>query len=228
VARLAYFASDDGMNIEGVSEKTVELLYNNLSVRNPSDLYNIGRADLEGLEGFKEQKTANFLASVEKSKSADLAHFINALGIPNIGKKSAADLGKTFKSVPAIAAAPQERLAEIPEFGAVMAESVARFFAENADEIARLKAAGIDPKYAEREVSDGFFAGKKVVLTGTISIPRRQAADMLEKAGAEVLSSVTNDTDYVIAGADAGAKLDKAKKLGKTILGDAEFLDKIK
>ena len=227
IGRLAYFACDEGMNIEGVSEKTAELLYNQLNFRVPSDFYHARREDLERLDGFKNQKTANFLAAVEKSKEADLAHFIVALGIPNIGKKSALDLAKTFKSIPALAAALQERLAEIPEFGGVMAESVVRFFAENADEIARLKAAGIDPVYTERAASSGFFAGKKVVLTGTISIPRRQAAQMLEKAGAEVLSSVTQDTDYVIAGADAGAKLSKAKKLGKTILGDEEFKERI-
>ena len=221
-ARLGHFCNKDCMDIEGVNEKTVMQLHSVLGVCYPSDLYNIKREDLERLEGFKEKRAANFLAAVEKSKNADLAHFLNALGIPNIGKKSARDLAKTFKSMDAVSQTSYDRLSEIPEFGGIMADSILQFFKENADELERLNAAGINPGF-EAKTAEGFFAGKKVVLTGTLSIPRREAMEILDAMGAEVGSTVTKDTDYVIAGEDAGSKLIKAKKLGKAILTEAEF-----
>ncbi|MCL2062232.1 MAG: NAD-dependent DNA ligase LigA [Firmicutes bacterium] len=222
-AKLVHYCSKDCMDIEGVSDKTVQQLFSVLSVRRPSDLYRINRADLADLDGFKDKKAANLLAAVQKSKGADLARFIHALGIPNIGKKSARDLAKTFGSIENLSSATVERLSDIPEFGGVMAESVAAFFIQNQDEIARLKEVGVNPVLETPKATDGFFAGKKVVLTGTLSMPRRQAADLLESLGAEISGSVSKDTALVIAGEDAGAKLEKAKKLGIRILDDAEF-----
>jgi DNA ligase (NAD+) len=225
--RIVHFCSKDCMDIDGVSDKTVSQLRAKLSVCRPSDLYNIKRADLEGLDGFKEKKAANFLSAVKKSKSADLAHFINALGIPNIGKKSAKDLAKAFGSIEELKKADAEKLVSLPEFGGVMAESVIRFFSENEEEISRLISAGINPGFKANGAAGGFFSGLKVVLTGSISIPRSEAAKMLEDAGAEVLSSVTKTTDVVIAGTDAGSKLEKAKALGIKVIDEREFLEKL-
>ena len=226
--RIEHFASKDCMDIDGVSDKTVYQLYEKLGVRSVIQLYELTAEQLLGLDGFKDKKTANFLASVEKSKSADLPHFINALGIPNIGKVAARDLAERFGSIDGIAAATTEELLGINEFGDVMAKSVVEFFARHGELIEKFKNIGINPQYSKPEVvTGGYFAGKKVVLTGRISMPRSAAAELLRSRGATVVDSVTKDVDIVIVGEDAGSKLDKAQKLGKKIIGDKEFSELI-
>lgn len=224
--RIEHFVSKDCMDIDGVSDKTVGQLYDKLGVRSVADLYDLDAEKLSLLDGFKDKKIANFLQSVEKSKSADLPHFLNALGIPNIGKVVARDLAEIYGSIDALRAASVEELVKIDEIGDIVASGIVEYFAEHAELIKRFKQIGIDPKFAKAE-STGFFAGKKVVLTGKISMPRSQAADLLRSKGATVADSVSKDVDLVIAGEDAGSKLDKAQKLGKKIIGDKEFIELI-
>lgn len=220
--KMEHFASKDCMDIDGVSEKTVGQLHDRLGVKSVTDLYELTEEDLSKLDGFRDKKTANFLQSVNNSKNADLAHFINALGIPNVGKVAARDLAEKFGSIDALMAATKEELLAIDEVGEIVAGSIVDYFRKHAALIAKFKSLGIDPRY-EKVAGDGFFAGKKVVLTGKISMPRSKARDLLILRGATVSDTVSKDVDIVIAGEDAGSKLDKAVKLGKKIIGDKEF-----
>jgi len=223
-ARIVHFCTKDCMDIEGVSDKTIGQLYDVLGVRQFSDLYKIKQDDLMQLEGFKNKKASKFLLAIEKSKKAHLSNFLNALGVPNIGKKAAKDLARTFKSLEALRCAPTERLVQISEVGVVMAESLQNYFLEYANELDSLTMLGIVPVFEEKEVQNHYFSGKKVVLTGTISLPRRQAIQLLEGCGAIVMASVTKDVDVVIAGESAGSKLTKALSLNKIILTNEEFV----
>lgn len=220
--KLEHFASKDCMDIDGVSDKTVLALHERLGVRTPADLYSLTAEQLATLDGFKEKKIQNFLASVQKSKNADLPHFLHALGIPNVGKVAARDLAERFGSVDALAKASREDLLAVPDVGETVADCIREYFRKNESLVRRLQALGIDPIWKKQE-TEGYFAGKKVVLTGKISLPRNTAADLLRSKGAIVSDSVTKDTDIVIAGEDAGSKLEKAERLGKKIIGDTEF-----
>ena len=226
--RIKHFVSRDCMDIEGISEKAVAQICGILGVTSFSGLYKLTYDDLTKLDGFKDKKINNLLAALEKSKTADLSRLIGALGIFTIGKKAAKDLAVKFGSLDALKKATREELLAIHEFGEIMADSVIAYFKDNFEEIEKLQALGLDPKYERRVIVDSyhFFANKKVVLTGTLSIPRKKATEMLEAVGAEVVSSVTKVTDFIIAGEDAGSKLDKAQKLKKAILSEEEFLQK--
>ena len=224
--RIEHFASKDCMDIEGISEKTVRQLHDKLGITSADSLYSLRAEDLAELEGFKDRKTENFLKAVEKSRGADLPHFINALGIPNIGKKTARDLAERFRNIDALMAADAQTLAAIPSVGEVIAGSVVNYFREHRDFVERLKAIGISPVYESAFDNGGTFSGLKVVLTGSLAAyTRSQAAAEIEKRGGTVQSSVTKETDMVIAGEAAGSKLDKASKLGIKIIGENEFID---
>lgn len=224
IARLVYFCAKECMDIEGVSQKTAEQLYDKLGVRDAFELYGLGEDDLGKIDGFKKKKTENFLAAVEKSKSADLPHFINALGIDNVGRKTAKDLAEHFGSIDALAAADTDALIAVPDIGDIVAESITEYFARHADVIARFKEIGIDP-VCEKRVG-GALSGLKFVLTGTLpTLSRDEARAKIEAAGGAVMSSVSKLTDIVLAGESAGSKLEKAKVLGKKIIDETEFLN---
>ncbi len=223
VGRIEYFASKECMDIDGISDKTVLQLYEKLGVNSPYMLYDLTADDLKNIDGFKSKKTSNFIDAVRKSKNAPLPNFINALGIPNIGRKTARDLAEKFGSIDGLAAATREDLLSVPEIGEIMADSIIDYFKENAPLVEELKRRGIDPKFRKSKES-GFFAGKKFVLTGTIAMPRDEARKIIESLGGTALSSVTKDTDVVIAGESAGSKLDKAIALGKKIIDSDEFI----
>lgn len=229
--KIEHFCSKPCMDIDGVSEKTVELLYEKFGVKSAADLYNLTAEDFiemkDGekryvIEGFKDKKINNFLTSVENSKKVGLGSFINALGIPNVGRKTAEDLAQAYGNIDALATADIESLLHIDEVGDIVARSIVGFFEKHGELIARFKEIGIDPQYEER-VGGGVFDGLKVVLTGKISMPREAATKIIEEAGGSVQSSVTKQTDLVIAGEDAGSKLEKARKLGVKIIDDIEF-----
>ena len=224
--RIEHFASKDCMDIDGVSDKTVFQLYEKLGVRSVADIYELREEQLVSLDGFKQKKITNFLNSVEASKNADLPHFINALGIPNVGKVAARDLAEKFGSIDAIMSAEFDELVAIPEIGDIVAQSITGYFKRHSELIERFKRLGISPVY-KADAGEGFFAGKKVVLTGKISMPRSAAAELLRKKGATVSDTVSKDVDIVIAGEDAGSKLEKALKLGKKIIDDKEFTELI-
>ena len=222
--RLEHFAAKDCMDIEGISEKTVAQLYEKLGVATADRLYTLTADDLKGLDGFKDKKTDNFLRAIDRSRQADLPHYIHALGIPNVGKKTARDLAERFGSIDGLMAADIETLAAIPSIGPVTAESVVGYFAGHKALIERFKALGVDPIY-KASVREGAFAGRKVVLTGSLdNYTRSQAAAEIEKRGGTVQSAVTKETDLVVAGEAAGSKLDKAKKLGVKIIGENDFI----
>lgn len=225
IGMLANFASKEAMNIEGVSEMTASLLYDAFGVRRCSDLYNLDYNQIFSLEGFKEKRAGNFINSIEKSKRCTLENFIYALSIDGIGKKTAKDLARRFKSLENLKNANLFDLLSMNEIGEVLAYNVTEFFADsdNLQEIDRLISFGVTPVY-EDNVKGDKLQGKKVVLTGTLQdFKRSEAQKIIESLGGEVMSSVSKLTNLVVAGSDAGSKLDKAKALSIEVIGEEEF-----
>lgn len=225
LAKLANFACKDGMNIDGFSEKTAGVLYYEIGVENFSELYTLDREKLVALDGFQDKKADNLLSAIEKSKNVALPNFIFALGIDGVGKKTAKDLAKKLKTLGGIANASVEELSALDDVGEVMSKSIFDYFRseKNKNEIEKLLCAGV--KIAEQtEIKSGSFSGEKVVLTGSLtSYTRSEAGKLVEERGGEIQSSVTKTTTLVIAGEAAGSKLDKAKKLGVTVIDEEEF-----
>lgn len=229
VARLELYCSKDGADIEGLSEKTLKLFYEKLGVISPDGLYALKTSQLMELEGFKEKKAAKITDSIEKSKEMSLPAFLYALGIENVGTKTAADLAERYGSLEKIMQASVEELTAIEDIGEVVAGSIKDYFsdAENVKMIGRLLAAGVKPIYSEKK--EGIFSGMKFVLTGELEgLVRSEAKKLIEEEGGEVMSSVTKNTDIVIAGENAGAKLEKALKLNVEIWDKARLIKELK
>jgi len=224
VARFEHFASKDAMDIEGFSEKTAEQLLNEIGLRDIPDLYKLTASDLEGLEGFKDKKIANLLSAIQKSKEVSLDRFIYALGIAGIGKKSAKDLARKFKTLDALSQASYDILSAIDGVGPILAQNITDFFADqnNQEIIAGLLERGIKIE-REKEYS-GAFSGFNVVITGTLmSYKRAQAQQLIVENGGEVSDNVSKSVNLVVAGEEAGSKLDKARSLGIKVIGEEEF-----
>lgn len=229
IGRITHFASRDCMDIETFSGKTAEQLYEELGVRDPADLYGLAAEDLVKLERFGEKKANNLIAAIEKSKSRDLAAFLNALGIPNTGKATTKTLADHYGDLDKLMTAEAEELTALPDVGGIVAESIASFFRDpiNRESIERMRAAGVRAE-AERPAAEMADAGhplfgKTVVLTGTLTrLTRDEASKRLEALGAKVSGSVSKKTDLVIAGESAGSKLTKARELGIPVLEDEE------
>lgn len=229
VARLELYCSKDGADIEGLSEKTLKLFYEKLGVISPDGLYALKTSQLMELEGFKEKKAAKITDSIEKSKEMSLPAFLYALGIENVGTKTAADLAERYGSLEKIMQASVEELIAIEDIGEVVAGSIKDYFsdAENVKMIGRLLAAGVKPIYSEKK--EGIFSGMKFVLTGELEgLVRSEAKKLIEEEGGEVMSSVTKNTDIVVAGENAGAKLEKALKLNVEIWDKARLIKELK
>lgn len=229
VARLELYCSKDGADIEGLSEKTLKLFYEKLGVISPDGLYALKTSQLMELEGFKEKKAAKITDSIEKSKEMSLPAFLYALGIENVGTKTAADLAERYGSLEKIMQASVEELTAIEDIGEVVAGSIKDYFsdAENVNMIGRLLAAGVKPIYSEKK--EGIFSGMKFVLTGELEgLVRSEAKKLIEEEGGEVMSSVTKNTDIVVAGENAGAKLEKALKLNVEIWDKARLIKELK
>lgn len=229
VARLELYCSKDGADIEGLSEKTLKLFYEKLGVISPDGLYALKTSQLMELEGFKEKKAAKITDSIEKSKEMSLPAFLYALGIENVGTKTAADLAERYGSLEKIMQASVEELIAIEDIGEVVAGSIKDYFsdAENVKMIERLLAAGVKPIYSEKK--EGIFSGMKFVLTGELEgLVRSEAKKLIEEEGGEVMSSVTKNTDIVVAGENAGAKLEKALKLNVEIWDKARLIKELK
>lgn len=226
IAKITNFASKNGMNIEGFSEKTAELLIDRFGVKNFSDLYSLGRNEVRNLEGFKDLKTDNLFTAVENSKNVSLSNFIFALGIDNVGKKTAKDLAEYFKSIKNAFYCKKEELTGIPEIGEIIANGVAEYFndEENIREINKLLSVGVTVSEFAEKGKGGVFKGEKVVLTGTLSeFKREEAAAIIENEGGTVVSSVSKNTTLVLVGENAGSKLDKARALSVKIIDETEF-----
>ena len=224
---LLHFAGRRAMDIEGLGDKIVEQLVDNAIVKTPADLYKLGLLAIVSLERLAEKSAANILAAIDKSRTTTLARFIFALGIRNVGEATARDLARHFGNLDALMAADLDRLQQVPDVGPVVAASVARCFAEphNIEVIEQLRAAGVNwPEGDALATVSSPIAGKTFVLTGTLpTLTRDEAKDMIEGLGGKVVGSVSKKTDYVVAGAEAGSKLDKAQALGVSILDEMQF-----
>ncbi len=230
IARLVNFASKGGVNIDGFSEMTAGLLYDKFSVQNFDDLYTLDRDSIRSLEGYKDARTDNLLSSIENSKTVAFANFIYALGIDNVGKKTAKDLAKHFPDFEALKSTSIEKLLDVDEVGEVVAESIFNYFnnQDNVLEIERLFNCGVKIVY-ENDVLGGVFEGEKIVLTGTLTdFKRDDAIKIIENLGGQIMSSVSKNTTLVIAGESAGGKLDKARALNIKIIDEETFKTLIK
>ncbi|WP_133016431.1 NAD-dependent DNA ligase LigA [Clostridium cuniculi] len=226
VKSIVHFACRDAMNIEGFSEKTAEQLFEKLDIRSIADLYKLDYEKLLTLDKFGPKKAQNLLDAVERSKTPELYRFIYALGIPNVGVKTAKDLVNKFKSIEGLKSATFDELVSVQDVGDIVAKCVLEFFQEEKvlatiDELLKL---GVNPSFEEKVILESSFNGKTVVVTGTLqNYSRGEIKAKLESLGAKVSGSVSKKTDYVIAGEEAGSKLTKAQDLGVTVLSEEEF-----
>ncbi|MBK1810458.1 NAD-dependent DNA ligase LigA [Clostridium sp. YIM B02505] len=226
VKTIVHYASREAMNIEGFSEKTAEQLFEKLDIKAITDLYKLEKEGLLTLEKFGDKKAQNLLNAVEKSKDCKLHSFIYALGIPNVGVKTAKDLVKRFKNIENIEKATYEDLISVSDIGGIVAKSIIDFFSEEKviTTINELLTLGVKPRFEESEVKENPFEGKTVVVTGSLtSYSRTEIKEKLESLGAKVSGSVSKKTDYVIVGEDAGSKYTKALELGLAILSEDDF-----
>jgi DNA ligase (NAD+) len=221
---ILHFAQRRAMDVEGLGEKLVDQLVDSHVIRTLPDLYRLGLANLVALERMGEKSAQNLLAGLEKSKATTLPRFLYALGIRHVGEATAKDLARHFGKLDAILEATQEQLLEVPDVGPIVAESLHTFLQQphNREVIEQLRACGVHWEEGEPAAqAPKPLAGKTVVLTGTLpTLSRDEAKEMLEAAGAKVAGSVSKKTDYVIAGAEAGSKLDKARELGVAVLDE--------
>ncbi|MCA1643651.1 MAG: hypothetical protein LC785_17300 [Acidobacteria bacterium] len=227
-ARLLHYASCRAMRIEGLGEALADQLVERRLVRDVADLYKLDLETVSGLERMAEKSATNLLAQVEASKSRDLPQLVFGLGLRHVGERTAAILARAFRSLGRLGAASVEELDAIPEIGLTVAESVHDWFNDEGNRglCARLAAAGVGTELAGGACveEDERFAGKLFVLTGRLeSMTREEAAAAIEARGGRVTSSVSKKTAYVVAGEEAGSKLDKAKALDVTVLSEAGF-----
>ncbi len=230
VAKLDHYASKNAMDIEGLSESTALALVEKRGVKNFSDLYKLTADDLLILEGFKDKKIKNLLTAIEKSKTPKLDAFIFAIGIDGVGRVAAKDLASRFGSLENLQKATKEELIALDNVGEITANDILAFFQDenNLQELAALKQVGVFPVWSS-EKKQGVFSGETVVLTGSlVSFKRSEAQKLIEERGGVCGSSVTNKTTLVIAGAEAGSKLDKARKLGIKVIDEETFAEMLK
>ncbi len=240
---LLHYAGRRAVDIEGLGDKLVEQLVDADVVHTPADLYRLGLAALSNLDRMAEKSATNLLAAIEKSKHTTLAKFLFGLGIRHVGETTAKDLAKYFGNLAAIMDANVEQLLEVHDVGPVVAQSLRQFFDEphNREVVEQLRACKVTWPETETQqgrgsqsentpnaasgADPGVFHGKTVVLTGTlVAMSRDDAKNKLEALGAKVAGSVSKKTDYVVAGAEAGSKLDRAVELGVAVLDEAQFL----
>ena len=232
VDKLVHFACRNAFNIEGISIKTCGVLFDNLHITKPSMLFDLKQEDLLSLEKVKDKKSKNLLSQLEKAKEIELFRFIFALSIPEVGLKTARELAKHFGSLNNLMNATVEELSQIDDIGEVIAKNISDFFNDqkNIDEINRLFEKGVKIKEPEKKVTkNSLIDGKKFVLTGTLSkFSRDEASEIIISLGGQTSSSVSKNTDFVLAGESAGSKLAKAQSLGVKVISEEEFLDMIK
>jgi DNA ligase (NAD+) len=229
---ITHFAHRRAMHIDGLGEKIVEQLITENLIRNPADLYRLGLNALIGLNRMGEKLASNLLQAIEKSKQTTLARVIFALGIRHVGETTAKDLAKHFGSLTGFMSAQEDELLKVRDVGPVIVQSIHNFLAQphNIEVIEQLMACGINPIEEILPINkEGVFFNKTIVITGTLpTLSRDQAKEILEQAGAKVSGAVSAKTDYLLAGSEAGSKLDKAQALGITIISEEEFLMMLK
>ena len=230
VMRLSHFAGRDAMDIDTFSEKTAEQLVDAGLLQEADQLYRLTAEQLTGLDRFGEKKAAKLVAAIEASKHRRLDAFIYAIGIPNIGVKTARDLAERFGSMDALRAATAEELTGMDDVGEIVAESVRGFFADPANRrlVDALLAEGVVPEAPQRPAEGGAFEGMTVVVTGTLaSMSRAEAEEAVRQAGGKAAGSVSKKTSLVVYGEAAGSKLTKAQALGVPVADEAEFLRRL-
>ncbi|WP_282929639.1 NAD-dependent DNA ligase LigA [Anaerococcus sp. Marseille-Q7828] len=226
LARIEHFASRNAMDIEGLSEKTIGQLMDELGIKEVYDLYDLTYDDLIDLDRFGPKKTNNLLDAIEASKDVDLNRFIYAIGIPNVGERTARDLASQFKNFDSLRKAEASELTQIPDIGDITAENIMEFFADaNINEaIDLLLSKGININEDINEASTSILEGLTYVITGTIdNYKRDEIKDLIEKNGGKVTGSVSKNTDALICGENAGSKLDKAKSLDIKVIDGNEL-----
>jgi DNA ligase (NAD+) len=221
---LRHFGSKNGLNIDGLGEKLIEQLVEQGMVRDVADLYQLSKKQLVALDRMADKSAQNLLDEIERAKKTTLARLIFALGIPQVGEHLGQVLAQEFGSLERLGQASEEQLLAVREVGPETARQIRAFFAleQNRSVVQRLLAAGVRPA-AEARRAGGALEGKTVVLTGALSMQRNEAVRRITTAGGRVTGSVSAKTDYVVAGADPGSKLDKAKKLGVPVIDEKEL-----
>ena len=227
LARIVHYASKQAMDIEMFSDMTAKTLFEQLGITQIADLYSLKEEELKSLEGFGEKKAKKLLEEIEKSKDCALDHFIMALGIPTVGRKTAKDLALKFGSLQLLMAATYEELIAIRDIGDIVAKNIIDFFGSLQIQkgIEQLLLVGVKPRLTVKtEDRAAVFAGMSIVLTGTLpTLKRDEAQKLIEENGGNAVSSVSKKTDLVLAGENAGSKLDKAVSLGIPVIDEAEF-----
>lgn len=225
VAALDHFASKDAMDIDGFSEKTAEQFYNELHLTSPVQLMQLKKEDIAGLDRFGDKKAENLVSAVAAAKDTTMDRLLFALGIDGIGKKTAKDLSAKFGTFEALAQADKDALLAVDGIGGILADNILAWFEDEGNKklLSDLYASGVSVREAEKK--SGVFDGMRIVLTGSLPTYKRgEATALIENNGGEVASSVSKTVDMVLAGEDAGSKLDKAKKLGIKIIDENEFV----
>ena len=228
---LVHFASRLALNIDGLGEKVIDQLLEAGLIQTPADLYRITEEKLLTLERFGKKSATNLVEAIEKSKETTLARFIYALGIRHVGESTARDLAQHFRSLEALMSADADALLKVNDVGEVIAQSIIHFFEEphNRHVIENLLDLGVHWPTPEASAVNDLVSGKTFVLTGTLpSMGREEAKALLLAQGAKVASSVSKKTDYVVAGAEAGSKLEKAQALGVAVIDEAKMLKMLK
>ena len=226
---LLHFASRGAMDIDGLGEAVVHQLLEKRRLKDLADIYTLTQKDLLDLELFKEKRAGNLLEGIEKSKEQPLSRLIFALGIPNIGEKASLILARRFKTINKLMKADRQALSDIRDFGVIMADSFRTFFDQRASQnlIEKFKRYGVN-MVEPIEVISGPLEGKRFVFTGELpGIPRRQAKALVMRMGGEVLSSISQNVDYLVAGISPGSKCDKARELGITIINAETFREMV-
>ena len=227
IARITHFAGKEAMDIDGFSEKSVMQMVDVFNISTPHDLYKLTKEQLLSLDGWKDKKADNLLKSLEKSKNCSLDCFIFALGIENVGKRTAKDCAAHFETFEAFRNATTDQLLQIQDIGDTVANCITAFFADdfNKKMVDDLLESGITPKNNIVIDNNSFFSGKTFVLTGTLSsMGRSEASKLIEAKGGKCAGSVSARTYAIIAGENAGSKLTKAQELGIKIFTEDEFL----
>ena len=229
-ARLSHYASRDAMDIDTFSDKTAEQFIDAFGISTIPELYALTHEQLVALERFGHKKAQNLLDALEASKTRPLSAFLYALGIPNVGVKTARDLAKTFRTLSAVRAATRDELLAIEDIGEIVADDIVTFFADPsiAEQIDLLLARGVTPAEEEAPTGELPLLGQTVVVTGTLpTLSRRDAESLIEQNGGKAAGSVSKKTSFVVAGEAAGSKLDKAQSLGIPVLDEAAFMKRI-
>ncbi|MFH2097476.1 MAG: NAD-dependent DNA ligase LigA, partial [bacterium] len=224
IERLYHFVSKTALDIDGLGPKIIDQLFAQELIRDPADLFTLKEKDLEPMERFAEKSASNLVEAIMASRRVSLARLIYALGVRHVGEQTAIDLADNFGSLEKIQKANQEQLLAVSDIGEVVARSIIDYFKDENNQklVAKLLANGVEIQNPKAKLKK--LQGKSFVLTGTLEhYTRDQAKALIRELGGKITSSVSSQTDYVIAGSEPGSKLDKAKKLGLSVLNEADW-----